>query len=83
MVAAQIGTPAAEGVHPGRRPRRYRAQSGLAPDLGEHGRDLLVGQFLDESAQLIPLTTHTLNRTRHHLVRAGDVHTLPATGAVA
>lgn len=60
VIAAEIVAAAGEGAEPRGRPRRGGPRFGLAAGFGEHGRNPVVGQLLDEPLQLIPLSAHAV-----------------------
>src|SRR3954464_1943463 len=64
VVAADVVAVGGDRVEEGRWPRglvRLCHEREPLAQGGQRGRDLLVGQLLDEPAQLIPLTVHPLS----------------------
>jgi len=58
VVGAKVAAAAGEGAEEGWRPFGSGFQVGAASGFGEHGGDLLLGELVDESVQLIPVGAH-------------------------
>jgi hypothetical protein len=58
VVRAEVRAPAGERAEEGGWPLGCRPEVGAAAGFGEHGGDLLIGELVDESVQLVSVGAH-------------------------
>jgi hypothetical protein len=58
VVAAEVRAPAGEGAEESGWPLGRRLEVGAAAGFGEHSGDLLLGELIDKSVQLVPVGAH-------------------------
>jgi hypothetical protein len=56
-----VSVRAPPSTEPGRRPGPALDDAQVAPDIVQHGWHLILGQFLDQAQEFVPLHTHAIS----------------------
>ena len=83
VVTSEVGVPAGKRGEEGGGPRGGRwLRRLLAADFGEHGGDAVVGEFLDQSLQLVALGAHESRIAARALWQGQRAVAIPPEGSV-